>query len=291
LSLIVSGMPYTRIDNPRPFRYWQLVVSIPEQKIKHGRRRARTWTVSADMGRPIAIDELCVNPEGIRAHFFERGVPVEPISVHIEVSYGGEKGNKVLAQAPLMPDQLWAHPVRIVERFDHLVAIDTNTKHGISVTGVVSGRAFKVQIPGKIAVVPPKLELCVEFRGMPDKAENIAWVQVIQAIRCSPTYRPHFQFGFIVDSDLGNLERYNNRELPVYGDFYLPQNMKFIYASSEIASETYTNMMIALADKESKRLRDYIIREGCDEGLRQAVNQPFTHFKQWGPSMLPARTN
>jgi hypothetical protein len=114
-------------------------------------------------------------------------------------------------------------------------------------------------------------------------------VQVIQAIRCSSTYRPHFQFGLIVDSDLENLERYNNRELPVYGDFYLPQSMKFIYASSEIASETYTNMMIALADKESKRLRDYIIREGCDEGLRQAANQPFTHFKQWDPSALPAR--
>jgi hypothetical protein len=115
--------------------------------------------------------------------------------------------------------------------------------------------------------------------------------QRLQSIRCSPTYRPHFQFGLIVDSDLENLERYNNRELPVYGDFYLPQNMKFIYASSEIASETYTNMMIALADKESKRLRDYIIRERCDEGLRQAVNQPFMHFKQWDPSTFLPRTN
>jgi hypothetical protein len=114
-------------------------------------------------------------------------------------------------------------------------------------------------------------------------------VQVIQAICCNPTYRPHYQFGLIVDSDLENLERYNNRELSIYGDFHLPVNMKFIYASSEIASETYTNMMIALADKESKWLRDYIIRERCDEGLIQAVNEPFTHFKQWDLSGLPAK--
>jgi hypothetical protein len=162
-------MPYARIDNPQPFRYWQLVVSIPEQKIKYGRRGARAWTVSADMGRPVTIDEVCINPDGSRAHFFERGVPVEPVSVRMEVSYerqeSKEKGNKILAQAPLMPDQLWAHPVRIVELFDHLVAIDTNTKNGVTVTGVVYGRAFKVQIPGKTAVVQPHLELCLEFRG------------------------------------------------------------------------------------------------------------------------------
>jgi hypothetical protein len=55
--------------------------------------------------------------------------------------------------------------------------------------------------------------------------------------------------------------------------------MKFIYASSKIASETYTNLMIALADKESRRLLDYIMRERCDNGLAHAVGEPFTHFK------------
>lgn len=63
--------------------------------------------------------------------------------------------------------------------------------------------------------------------------------------------------------------------------------MEFIYASSERSGESYINMMIALADKEARRLLDYIIREGLDDGLIRAVNQPFTHFKQWDLSKLP----
>jgi hypothetical protein len=126
---------------------------------------------------------------------------------------------------------------------------------------------------------------------MHGKAENIAWVQVIQAIHRNPSYRPDCQIGIVVDSDLENLDRYNYRALPVFGDFYLPANMKFIYASSERPGETYMNTMIALADKEAGRLLDYILREGRDEGLRQPVNEPVTYFRQWGPSALPPRTN
>jgi hypothetical protein len=289
-------MPYTRIDNSKPSRYWQLVVSIPEQKVKHGRRGARTWTVSADMGRLVAIDEVSIDPQSGRIYFFEGGMPVEPILVRREVSYerreSKQKGNKILAQSPLMPDQLLSNPNRIVERYDHLLAIDTNTmeNHGISVTGVVQGRICKVQVPGKIAV-EYSLNCCLEFRGIKEKWENIAWVNVIQAMRRSPSYSPYFQIGLIVDSNLGNLESYNNRELPVYGDFYLPMNMKFIYASSKPAGETITNMMIALADKEARWLRDYIIREGRGDGLVEVFNEPFTHFKRWEPGMLPPRTN
>jgi hypothetical protein len=126
---------------------------------------------------------------------------------------------------------------------------------------------------------------------MQDKAENIAWVNVIQSMLRNRTYRAHFQICFVVDSDFGNLERYNNRELPAYGDFYLPANMKFIYASSKPAGETYTGRMIALADKESRWLRDYIIRERCNDGLIEVFNGPFTHFKEWELGMLPPRTS
>lgn len=255
MSLLVSGMYYTRIDNPQPLRYWRLIISIPEERIRGGKRFARDCIVTADMGRAVSIDEVSIDPQACWARFFERGIPVEPVSVRIEVSYerqeSKEMGEKVLAQAPLRPDQLWAHPVRMIERFDHLFAVDTNTKNGVSVTGVVYGRAIKLQIPSKTAAVQPNLELCVEFRGIQGKAENIAWVQVIQAIRRNLTYKPHFQIGLIVDSDLENLDRYNNRELPVYSDFYLPEKMKFIYASSKPAQETYTSTMIAVADREA----------------------------------------
>jgi hypothetical protein len=64
-----------------------------------------------------------------------------------------------------MSDEVWAHPVRIIERFDYLVAIDTNTKNDISVTGVVSGRAFKVQLPGKTAGYLPNLEFCASLEA------------------------------------------------------------------------------------------------------------------------------
>jgi hypothetical protein len=239
------------------------------------------------MGRPIAIDAVSIDPNTGQVLFFERGVVVEPLSARIEASYeredASQKDFKITVQAPLVPDQLCAHPSRIIERFDHLFAIDTNTKESngeiVSVTGIVHGNTAKVIIPGKTVLQLYKIH-CIEFRGIQDKQENVAWTCLIQSLLHNPGYHPALQFGLIVDSDLSNLEMYNSRQLPVYGEFYLPGNMKFIYASSE-TRENLPNMMLDLADKESKRIRDYIIRERCNQGLIPVSNEPYTHIKKW----------
>jgi hypothetical protein len=226
---------------------------------------------------------------------FKHGVPLVPVSANVEVSYEREekkgKGQKILSRAPLIGGPLWANPIRALEGFDHLLAIDTNTKVSngeiISVAGVVHGTTTKVIVPGKTGI-QFGIQCCMEFRGIKEKAENIAWAFIIQAIQHLPSYRPFLQYGLIVDCDLNNLEKYNNRESPIYNKFYLPDNMKFIYASSEV-KDSAANTMLALADKESRYLRDYIIRERCNPGLIQVLNEPFTHFKEWTYEMLPQR--
>jgi hypothetical protein len=202
-----------------------------------------------------------------------------------------DKGPKIMLQCPLRLDRLWAHPNRVVEGFNHLLAIDTNTKVSnggtISITGIVHGGTTQVIVPGETAVAIYTIQ-CLEFRGIQDKPENVAWVQLIQALRRSPDYNPALQFDLPVDSDLSRLEMYNTRELPIYDQFYFPRNMKFIYASSQ-TTESAVNRMLAIADKASGYLLDYIIRERLHQDLIPVANEPFTHFKKWEEHMLPRR--
>jgi hypothetical protein len=109
----------------------------------------------------------------------------------------------------------------------------TSNGEAISVTGIVHGHTTKVVVPGKTGVLLYPTQ-CFEFRGLQDKAENIAWVALIQALRHNPMYHPDLQVGLVVDSDFTYLELYNNRQIPVYNQFHLPGNMKFTYASSEV---------------------------------------------------------
>jgi hypothetical protein len=74
VNLLVSGMYYTRVDNPQPLRYWRLIVSIPEERIRGGKRSARDWIVTADMGRPIAIETVGIDRDESQVCFFEGSV-------------------------------------------------------------------------------------------------------------------------------------------------------------------------------------------------------------------------
>ncbi len=85
------------------------------------------------------------------------------------------------------------------------------------------------------------------------------------SLRNSSNYNRSSQIGIIVDSDLSSLQDSNLRRAPIYDEFYLPGNVKFIYASSDIGGNA-ANKLLSYADKKSKRLLNYIVHERCSEG-------------------------
>jgi hypothetical protein len=192
------------------------------------------------MGEAVAPDSVEVDSRAGRITFFKQGVPLWPVFAMSEVSYEREnkqKGNKIVTQAPLRSDQLWINPNKILLGFDRIFAIDTNTQESngerISVAGIVYGRITRVVVPGG-AGVEYSLNHCIEFRGIKGKVENYTWMCFIMSLRNSFNYNRSSQIGIIVDSDLSSLQDSNLRRAPIYDEFYLPGNVKFIYASSDI---------------------------------------------------------
>ena len=153
----------------------------------------------------------------------------------------------------------------------------------------------EIFVSSVILVVVKKLEKKTEFAYAPikgfamwnikEKPENVAWMTLIELLELNPQYTKELKVGIIVDSDLGNISDYNSGVLPIYGNFFLPINMKLIYGSSDRGKEHFANRLIALADKQSKNYISEAKLQGesltTDEYLKplSVENKPYTHFK------------
>ena len=214
-------------------------------------RKARTIEVQLDMGEPVAPDAFYSDQKAGRFGLFKNGAFLRPQTAHVESTYQRPKGKKYLVRAPLMPRYLYANPNRMLETFDILYAIDTSHQvangSSISVAGVVVGKYTKIIVPGKTTIQFAPVH-CLEFRGIKEKFENIAWMKVAEILLSQPYYLPSWRVGFIVDSDFGNLDDYNERRKPIFGKFWLPENITLIYASTDAGMEYIPNRMLALAD-------------------------------------------
>lgn len=78
------------------------------------------------------------------------------------------------------------------------------------------------------------------------KIETVTWMEVIKKLQeLIPCDK---KVGIVIDSELGNLEGYNNRTVPVFGEWYLPDNYTFMYATANTSDE-WCNKMIRQCDK------------------------------------------
>jgi hypothetical protein len=175
------------------------------------------------------------------------------------------------------------NPNLVLERFGLLLAIDTNTARlgntTVSVTCIVQGNYIDFG-PKVVAHWEPKQIL--EFRNVSGPPENVAWQVVIEDIGASLSLAAVPTIGIIVDSDLGRIPAYNARELPLFGNFFLPPKFELLYASSDTGSEFVANKMIARADQASRALlRQIVDGQIPDDGLESIDGYPFTHYRIW----------
>lgn len=144
-----------------------------------------------------------------------------------------------------------------VERFDNLFAIDTNSLklpendfyHHIGVAFQLVSKLDRSRTEELIELIQ-----IFSVHGNCEKPENHNWRNLINFIRNQRSYLVNESYGIIVDSDLGNLNDYNQRKVPILDDFLLPPNFQLIYASSDLPNDELTNQMIAMCDKVSKRI-------------------------------------
>lgn len=147
-----------------------------------------------------------------------------------------------------------------LDRFKHLVAIDTNTT-------IINGSSFEKPVSVSVGVAillvveeseAARLEMINRpFLASLDsvKPENENWVQLIQLLVKSCACEDPRLVGIVVDSDLGNLDDFNNRTKPLFNNFYLPEGYELIFASDKV-NDTIFNEMIHRCHLQAKKLID-----------------------------------
>jgi hypothetical protein len=216
---------------------------------------------------------------------YHEGKAIRPVSGRVQLTYPRDKGNKILSEAELLPENLVANPNRVLENYDALLAVDTNSKQVdeevVSVTCLVRGQPVNGLVPGGYTVVQFGLSHCIEFWGAREGQERIGWWEVLTALTRSPTYSDSMRVGLIVDAYLGSLNRINKGEEAVFGDTYLPKNVSLIYASTDTPNEGLANKMLSIADRESKHLLEYIVTSRSRVNLVPVADKPYSLFRVW----------
>lgn len=156
-------------------------------------------------------------------------------------------------------------PAYLVSEFDVIYSIDTNTKQ-IS-NDMVSVSCIKKWYVKKTQAT--QIEISQEERGgiffknCPDsESERFAWYKLITMFFTSPTYSDKLRVAVLTDHDLSNHPKYNNREIPIFKNFYLPCNFALIYASGD-KKENILNMLIMECDKDARNILELLEKKGA----------------------------
>ncbi len=214
------------------------------------------------------------------------------INSYAQTTYEREskKEPKVLNKIPLNITALhFSSDQSIFEDYDLLLAIDTNTRHISGIRHSVGGLLYCELLKQQQAIkwlVPFGIEFTDE-----DKPEHLSWKIVFDHILDDPALNNVPRIGVLVDSDYGHIDKYNNRALPIWGDVFIPTNVRLIYASTDTGKEFLINKLISEADKVSNLLLDQIER-GSIPSEQSSIKSP-RYRKLFGKSdygQAPYRT-
>lgn len=207
--------------------------------------------------------------------------------IYIARSYFSESGKHKTTL--LVPSDMKTSDILYdqLQRYKSICVIDTNTKETAGVSLSVSCAAYiSIEYIGdnkwRDMVLTRMLPvLSISDEGNPEVS---AWYRFIKFI-CSKTREA---IALVVDSDLGNIPKYNARELPIYHEFYLPDNIELIYASSERDLASPLNKAINICDEDAKRILTLVIN---NEEALNAVIQKIKASPCGAVSITPKKPN
>lgn len=155
-------------------------------------------------------------------------------------------------------------PEYLTSEFDVIYSIDTNTKQinndMVSVSCI--NKWYAKVTPGTQIQISQEERGNIFFKNCPDdESERFAWYKLITMLTASPIYNQNLRVAMITDHDLWNHPKYNDREMPIFKDYYLPCNFTLIYASGD-KKENILNMLLMECDKEAGNILELLEKKG-----------------------------
>lgn len=189
------------------------------------------------------------------------------VNYYSEVSYERESGKAEKTVHRVYQDDEFLSfdsDQEIFDKHDRIIAIDTNQKEYngifISSTAALELKFSHDMNNGKFyrnVFIPSVIRL-----GIEKITEREGWYNILGVLFANNIINTNERIAFIVDSHLDELETINSHSIPVFSNFYLPENFKMVYASSDTGGEYLINRLIRLADKLSGQYIDAIIQNG-----------------------------
>lgn len=233
----------------------------------------------ATTAREVEEISLYVDPQAGEVHF---GPAV--VNTYSEASYDRPKGPKVLTRTPISGPGLQIDPNdALIRNYDLLVAVDTNTRQiaeqRVSATGITVGTHARHPSSGGKAIAY-RTPFCLEFVDVVEEPERIGWMMAIRELRDYNVITADARVGLIVDSDLSNIPAYNARRTPLCGNFFLPERIQLIYASSDAGRGYLANKLIQMADRAAQQLLDYLAAGKAPLNRRVLQGFPFRGYRR-----------
>ena len=209
------------------------------------------------------------------------------IDTRVETHYERAKGPKFVHRIPLEQSLLKVDPNDgLAANFDIIFAVDTNTRNfkgfRFSVTGVIEAKHTvdpQTRLPALFFHTP----FLLEFMQVASQPEQLGWLVALNNIQADPQYNSFTRIGLIVDSDLQNLRRYNDRKLAIFENSFLPDRFTLIYASADVGGEYLANQFIRAADKTASQVLDLLERGVIPINEKRIEAAPFAAFRRINP--------
>lgn len=248
--------------------------------------KPREIQMVVDFGEQTKIDGVGITFDN-EIEFLKNGVQIKPKQAYLQTIYKKTHGQKKLSKLYLDNNKLFIDSHNALRSsFDLIYAIDTNTKKinesCISIACIVLCKIKRLkEMKKSLALFAPINWF--EFRNIKGKQENFVWKFVIEKITSNPDYDSNMMVCLIVDADYGNINDFNSRKKPLFGNFYLPMNYTLVYAyAGSGRKDQLPNILISLCDKESKNLMKHIEETFHDNSNLFEVNdESHDSFRTW----------
>ena len=217
----------------------------------------------------------------------ERGVPYNLGPQTMVRSYEGETKERIIAKATnleFVTDEVGSWP----ENFDYIFVMDTNTHPQkcddfyCSVAAIYCGEVQRVNDYERNMTCRPYMVIDW-YHSWPMKIETVTWMEVIKKLEEEIPINK--KVGIVIDSELGNLDGYNNRTIPIFGQWFLPLNYSLIYATADVSDE-WCNKIIKQCDKAASQRLKEVVRDPKMKHNPSNSNAPIGFISYLNPSVI-----
>lgn len=229
-------------------------------KRKKNEKKPRVRTFSANFIGTSDEIQIMTDSNGALVMQTKAGI-IPLIDKQMWSGYDRPKGEKKLNY---FTDAITNDPNKEILRYNKVYGIDTNSKF-------YNGKLYVLAILTKAEIVQThehggrincsiKQVMSWMYDTQEGNLEQQSWWYACEYIlrECAVYSNPNI--ALVVDCDLGNILRYNKREIPIVEDKFLPPKIQLVYGSADSGKEFIPNNIISYTDKKATEYLNKLIK-------------------------------